>query len=254
MRYNESLTLFIIICLRTMTDTKQPGQPEPTPEHTTAGHRSRLIEKMREKGPNALSDQEILEALLFFNYRRQDVKPVVKSLFSHYPDLIAILNAPRHELCRIRQLGPAAVDLVQIVTSLHQRLDQQALRAGDILSNWEAVKSFCTRRLGHLKIEKFMVIYLDGQNRVIVDEIVSSGTVNKTAVFPRELVRQALTHQASAVILVHNHPNHTPRASQADIEMTKRLFDALKLVDVSLHDHLIVAGNKCVSFKTQGLL
>ena len=233
---------------------RRPNRAEPLPRQTTAGHRSRLIEKMRERGPDALSDQEILEALLFFNYRRQDVKPVVKSLFSNYPDLTAILNAPRHELCQIRQFGPAAVDLVQIVTSLHQRLDEQALRAGDILSNWEAAKSFCIRRLGHLKIEKFMVIYLNGQNRVITDEIVSSGTVNKTAVFPRELVRQALTHQASAVIIVHNHPNHTTRASQADIDMTKRLYDALKLVDVSLHDHLIVAGNKCVSFKTRGLL
>ena len=233
---------------------KRPNPAIPFPEQNTAGHRSRLLEKMRERGPDALSDQEILEALLFFNYRRQDVKPIVKSLFSIYPDLTAILNAPRHELSQVRQFGPAAVDLVHIVTSLHQRLDEQALQAGDILSNWEAVKSFCIRRLGHLKIEKFMVIYLNGQNRVITDEIVSSGTVNKTAVFPRELVRQALTHQASAVILVHNHPNHTTRASQADIDMTKRLFDALKLVDVSLHDHLIVAGNKCVSFKTQGLL
>ena len=137
---------------------------------------------------------------------------------------------------------------------MHKRLDEQALRDGDILSNWEAVKSFCIRRLGHLRIEKFMVIYLDGQNRVITDEIVSSGTVNKTAVFPRELVRQALTHQASAVIIIHNHPNHTTRASQADIDMTKRLQEALNLVDIALHDHLIVAGNACVSFKTQGLL
>ncbi len=237
-----------------MADEKRPDRPAPLSEVNTAGHRGRLLEKMRQKSADALSDQEILEALLFFNYRRQDVKPVVKRLFSHYPDLTAILNAPRHELSRIKQFGPAAVDLLQIVTSLHQRLDEQALRAGDILSNWEAVKSFCIRRLGHLKIEKFMVIYLDGQNRVITDEVVSSGTVNKTAVFPRELVKQALTHQATAVIIVHNHPNHTTRASQADIDMTKRLHDALRLVDITLHDHLIVAGNSCVSFKTQGLL
>ena len=178
----------------------------------------------------------------------------MKRLFNHYPDLTALLNAPRHVLCQIKQFGPTAADLLQIVTALHKRLDEQALRDGDILSNWEAVKSFCIRRLGHLKIEKFTVIYLDSQNRVITDEIVSSGTVNKTAVFPRKLVRQALTHQASAVIIVHNHPNHTTRASQTDIDMTKRLHDALRLVDISLHDHLIVAGSACVSFKSQGLL
>lgn len=237
-----------------MADERKVERPAPPPDQTTAGHRSRLIGKMRHKGPDALSDQEVLEALLFFNYRRQDVKPIVKRLFNHYPDLTAMLNAPRHVLCQIKQFGPTAADLLQIVTALHKRLDEQALRDGDILSNWEAVKSFCIRRLGHLKIEKFMVIYLDSQNRVITDEIVSSGTVNKTAVFPRELVRQALTHQASAVIIVHNHPNHTTRASQADIDMTKRLHDALRLVDISLHDHLIVAGSACVSFKTQGLL
>ena len=237
-----------------MADERKVERPAPPPDQTTAGHRSRLIGKMRHKGPDALSDQEVLEALLFFNYRRQDVKPIVKRLFNHYPDLTALLNAPRHVLCQIKQFGPTAADLLQIVTALNKRLDEQALRDGDILSNWEAVKSFCIRRLGHLKIEKFMVIYLDSQNRVITDEIVSSGTVNKTAVFPRELVRQALTHQASAVIIVHNHPNHTTRASQADIDMTKRLHDALRLVDISLHDHLIVAGSACVSFKTQGLL
>ena len=237
-----------------MADERKVERPAPPPDQTTAGHRSRLIGKMRHKGPDALSDQEVLEALLFFNSRRQDVKPIVKRLFNHYPDLTALLNAPRHELCQIKQFGPTAADLLQIVTALHKRLDERALRDGDILSNWEAVKSFCIRRLGHLKIEKFMVIYLDSQNQVITEEIVSSGTVNKTAVFPRELVRQALTHQASAVIIVHNHPNHTTRASQADIDMTKRLHDALRLVDISLHDHLIVAGSACVSFKTQGLL
>ena len=237
-----------------MASNKKADEPGPFQEQTTAGHRSRLIEKMRQKGAEALSEQEILESLFFFNYRRQDVKPIVKRLFSCYPDLTALLNAPRHELYKIKQVGPTAADLLQIVTALHKRLDEQALRDGDILSNWEAVKSFCIRRLGHLRIEKFMVIYLNGQNRVITDEIVSSGTVNKTAVFPRELVRQALTHQASAVIIIHNHPNHTTRASQADIDMTKRLQEALNLVDIALHDHLILAGNACVSFKTQGLL
>ena len=96
--------------------------------------------------------------------------------------------------------------------------------------------------------------YLNGPNRVITDEIVSSETVNKAAVFPRELLRQALTHQTSKVIIMYNYPNHTTRARQADIDMTKRLHDALRLVDISLHDHLIVAGSACVSFKTQGLL
>lgn len=136
-----------------MADERRVERPLPLPEQTTAGHRSRLIEKMRQKGADALSDQEVLETLLFFNYRRQDVKPIVKRLFSHYPDLTALLNAPRHELCQINQFGPTAADLLEIVTALH-----------------------------------------------------------------------------------------------------KRLQDALKLVDISLHDHLIVAGSACVSFKTQGLL
>ena len=136
-----------------MADERRVERPLPFPEQTTAGHRSRLIEKMRQKGADALSDQEVLETLLFFNYRRQDVKPIVKRLFSHYPDLTALLNAPRHELCQINQFGPTAADLLEIVTALHKRLDEQALRDGDILSNWEAVKSFCIRRLGHLRIE-----------------------------------------------------------------------------------------------------
>lgn len=118
-----------------------------------------------------------------------------------------------------------------------------------VLSNWKAVQNFCIRRLGYSAVEKFIILYLDVQNGVIADEIISIGTVNRTAVFPREVVKKALDHQAASLIIVHNHPSSSTKPSDADIMLTRRIRDALALVDIALHDHLIVTSNNVSSMK-----
>ena len=119
-----------------------------------------------------------------------------------------------------------------------------------MLSNWEVVLNFMVEQLGHEAIEKFMVIYLNSQNEVITDEIMSSGTVDRTAIFPREIAKHALQYRAT----VHNHPTGQLRPSKADIDMTRQVKEALQTVAVTLHDHIIVGGTKTVSFKSMGLL
>ena len=123
-----------------------------------------------------------------------------------------------------------------------------------VLSNWKAVQNFCIRRLGYSAVEKFIILYLDVQNGVIADEIISIGTVNRTAVFAREVVKKALDHQAASLIIVHNHPSSSTKPSDADIMLTRRIKDALALVDIALHDHLIVTSNNVSSMKALNLL
>ena len=220
----------------------------------TSGHRIRMREKLRDNGGESLSHQELLEMLLFYNFRRGDVKPLVKSLFARFETLDHILHAPEDEVMKVPGVGPETADLFALVRTLYYRMSQQHLTRNDVLTNWEAVLNFMVRRLGHEGIEKFMVIYLNSQNEVITDEIMSSGTVDRTAIFPREIARHALQHRATAVIIVHNHPTGHLRPSKADIDMTRQTKDALQTVDIVLHDHIIVGGTKTVSFKSMGLL
>jgi len=231
----------------------EPQKP-PHPKDLIAGHRMRMKCKLHEMGPESLSHQELLEMILYLSFKRGDVKPVVKALFHQFDTLGNILNASETELKSISGVGPAVIDLFALLKTIYFRLDQGEMKRHDVLSNWEAVVNFTKHRLGHEKIEKFMVIYLNSQNIVVDDEIMSTGTINKTAIFPREIVRAALRRQAAAVIIVHNHPTGTLRPSHADIEMTHKIQAALATVDVTLHDHLILGGNETVSFKSMGLL
>jgi DNA repair protein RadC len=129
--------------------------------------------------------------LLFLNCRRQDVKPIVKSLFKHFGSLGAICDASPTELARFPNLGSGGITLLLLIKGLFYRLDQEQVLGRSVLSNWKAVQNFCIRRLGYSAVEKFIILYLDVQNGVIADEIISIGTVNRTAVFAREVVKKA---------------------------------------------------------------
>ena len=210
--------------------------------------------KLLERSSETLSEQELLEMLLFLNYRRQDVKPIVKSLFKHFGSLGAICDASPTELARIPNLGSSGITLLLLIKGLFYRLDQEQVSGRSVLSNWKAVQNFCIRRLGYSAVEKFMILYLDAQNGVNEDAIFSIGTVNRTAVFPREVVKKALDHQAVSQIVVHNHLSSSTKPSDADIMLTRRIRDALALVDIALHDYLIATSNNVSSMKALNLL
>ena len=236
------------------TPPKIPSKIPAKTDDTQAGHRDRMRAKLLERGSESLSEQELLEMLLFLNYRRQDVKPIVKSLFKHFGSLGAICDASPTELARIPNFGTGGIALLLLIKGLFYRLDQEQVTDRSVLSNWQAVQSFCIRRLGYSAVEKFMILYLDAQNGVIADEIISIGTVNRTAVFPREVVKKALEYQAASLIIVHNHPSSSTKPSDADIMLTRRIKDALALVDIALHNHLIVTSNNVSSIKALNLL
>jgi len=224
------------------------------PDTGQAGHRDRLREKLFEKGSEAFSDQELIEMVLFAAHPRGDVKPLVKRLFKEFETVSGILYADRAALEDIPGIGPAAVAQLHLLQGLNHRISKDLVKDQPILSNWEAVQRYCIDRLGHSKIEQFLVLFLDSQNRFIDDRILATGTTDQAAVYPKEIARAALERHSHAVILVHNHPSHSCQPSQPDIHITRQIKEALKALDISLHDHLIVAGQTCQSLRALGLL
>jgi len=219
-----------------------------------AGHRKRMRQKLIDKGASALSDEEWLEMLLFYRIGRGDVKPQVKELLAKYRHIGALAAAPIEQIAEINGIGEKSALLIKLLESLSYRMAKTQAYERPILSNWEAVQHYCITTLGHEKIEKLLAICLDNQNKIISDDVLFEGTIDRTAIFPREIVKLALHRGASAVILVHNHPSGDTRPSAADIEMTTHIMQALKLVDIKLHDHLIVAGAKCISLRSHQLI
>jgi DNA repair protein RadC len=220
----------------------------------TKGHRRRMREKLLQKGADSLTDLEILEMLMFAGLPRGDTKPLAKNLMRSFGSLAAILRAPTESLRQHDGVGDAVLASLKLVEAAGLHLVHSDVHKRPVLTSWGAVKHYCINRLAHEPIEHLIMLCLDNRNRLIAEEPLSKGTVNQTPVYIREVINAALKHHAQAVILVHNHPSGEAEPSRADIEMTDQLKRALNLVTIALHDHLIVAGRQCVSFKSLGHL
>ena len=224
-------------------------------QDASAGHRGRMRDKLLEYGAANLSDAEILEMALYNVQKRSDVKPLVKMLLKQFKSIGGVIAATDEELRAFPGVGDALICQLRVINEAGLRLTRDNLKTDKpVMQNWKAVLRYVTDKLSHARLEHCLVLYLDSQNRLITDEILTTGTNNQAILYPSEIARSALRHHANAVILVHNHPSHDTRASDADIQITRKIKDALNAVDVELHDHLIVAGRHCKSFKSMGLL
>ena len=219
----------------------------------TIGHRDRLRQKSRDKGLESLTDQELFELLLFSMLPRIDTKPIVKSCFKKFHSFAGIINASEAELCAIDGLGPKTVQQIKAIKCLFGRLSFERIKQKNILSSWHDLEFYCIQELSNYPIEAFLMILLDNQNQVIHIKELGRGTVNQMTTYPREVLKLALSYEALSVILVHNHPSQDDRASREDIHLTNNLQSTLRSANITLHDHLIIAGGKCVSLRNQGL-
>ena len=210
--------------------------------------------KVREKGAETLSELELLEMILYAGSPRRDTKPLAKDLIRHFGSLSAVLRAPQAQLIALDGVGEAAISAIRIVEAAGLHLSHSDIRNRPIPTSWSAVQHYCVTLLAHEPVEYFVMLCLDNRNRLIAEETLSRGTVDQTPVYVREVINSALKHHAKAVILANNHPSGEREPSRADIDMTAELKAALALVTVTLHDHLIVAGQDVVSFKSLGLL
>ena len=205
-------------------------------------------------GTVALADYELLELVLFRAIPRRDVKPLAKRLLSEFGDFNRVISAPPARLGRVQGIGTAAVQELKIVEAAAHRLSQARVLGQDALTSWSSLMEYCKVSMAHHATEHFRVLFLDRKNILIADEEQAKGTVDHVPVYPREVAKRALELDASALILVHNHPSGDPTPSEADISMTRRIDAALSVLGVTLHDHVIIGKEQDASFRSLGLL
>ena len=219
-----------------------------------AGHRGRLLDRFRDGGPDAIPDYELLEMILFRVFPRGDTKPVAKALMAKFKNFSEVLNAADERLKEVDGIGQRAVDELKLVRAAALRMMQTQMLHREVLSTWTAVLDYCKAVQGRDDIERFRILFLDKRNQLIADEVQQSGTVDHTPVYVREIIKRALQLGATALVLVHNHPSGDPSPSRADIDMTKQVVDATRLLNVTVHDHIIVGRNGHFSFRAAKLI
>ncbi len=218
------------------------------------GHRERLRERFLRGSDDALPDYELLELLLFFSIPRCDTKPMAKQLLERFGSLAGAINAAPEQLADFERMNQQTLALFKALRSLGARLAREDLSEKPILDNWDRLIAYLRACMAHRPIEQFRLLFLDRRNVLIADEVQNQGTIDHTPVYTREVVKRALTLDASAIVMVHNHPSNHPTPSKPDIDMTRQIRDALDKVGILLHDHLIISRRGHTSFRQIGLL
>lgn len=201
-----------------------------------------------------MHDYELLELLLTYSIPRRDVKPVAKKLLSEFGSLSGVLDADPRKLEGLSGVGSMSATLIRLVKELYGSYLADNMKKGDILSSPEAVLKFARVRLSGLVNEAFMVIFLNVKNEVIDHSILHEGTVYNVAVYPRRIIESAISHHASGIILVHNHPSGNPSPSREDKILTRDITQAASTIDIRVLDHIIVGKDGYFSFLGKGLL
>lgn len=217
-------------------------------------HRKRLRARFMDGGAQAMPDYEMLELVLFRAIPRQDVKPLARQLLDSFGDFNRVLSAPADRLTQVQGVGPAVICELKIIEAAAHRLARARVMQRHIVSSWDQLIDYCHTAMAHRDTEQFRVLFLDRKNVLIADEEQAKGTVDHVPVYPREVVKRALELNASALILVHNHPSGDPTPSDSDIAMTHQVERAAQALSITLHDHLIIGKSRELSFRAEGLL
>ncbi len=217
------------------------------------GHRERLRERFA-AAPDALPDYEILEMVLFRAIARGDVKGLAKALIARFGSLAEVIHAPVAQLAEVKGVGPAILHDLKLLETVGQRLALGAVDKREVLGSWSAVLTYCRTAMAFAEREEFRVLFLDKRNGLLGDEVMQRGTVDHTPVYPREVMKRALQRNASALILVHNHPSGDTTPSRLDLEMTREIVALAGPLGIVIHDHLIIGREGHASFRALGLL
>jgi DNA repair protein RadC len=211
-------------------------------------------EKLLARGPEALSDAELLAIFLRTGVAGKTAVDVARDLLSQFGSLRGLLAAERPTLCALPGLGNAKLAQLMAALEIGRRHLSETLSRGTALESSHDTREYLKARLRDLDREVFCALFLDTRHRVLAFEELAHGTLNGTAVYAREVVKSALRHNAAAVIFAHNHPSGVAEPSRADEVLTARLKDALALVEIRVLDHVVVGDGEFVSFCERGLL
>lgn len=218
------------------------------------GHRKRLKDKFLNTHSDSFTDYEILELILFQAIPRRDVKPIAKEMINKIGNLDNILHSNPNKLDDIKGVSDNVRVCLKLMKEVLNRVLQEKVIKQNVISSWGDVLNYLKFAMGNLKTEEFRILFLNKQNTLIADEIMSHGTIDQTIAYPREIIKRALFHEAGALILVHNHPSGSTKPSRSDIDLTNEIVSGCKAVNVTVHDHVIVTKNQFYSFKSNMLL
>lgn len=211
-------------------------------------------EKLLQKGSAALSDAELLAIFLRTGVKGCSAVDLARKVLQQFNSLRNLFAASETEFCKILGLGVAKYAQLQAVLELSTRALTENLQKKNVFANTTQTKNYVLSKLGHYQREVFACLFLDNQHRLIAYEELFYGTINYSNIHPREIVKRALHYNAQALVLAHNHPSGVATPSQADLSATQQLLKILKVIDVEILDHLLVAGNRVLSFVEAGLI
>jgi len=234
-----------------MDELKKPDISSESPQ---TGHRWRLREKFLKGGLQGFLDYEIVEILLTLGTPRRDCKEQAKDAMHRFKALRRVLDADPQELQEISGIGPHNVFGIKLVQEVSRRFLKEKMMSRPVCHSSKEVFDYLYHALRDAKTEKFKVLFLDAKNTILEEKTFFEGTVDASAVYPREVIKAALRHDASSLIFVHNHPSGDPDPSECDREITKELVFAASLMQLKVLDHIIIGNNCYYSFADQGLI
>lgn len=225
---------------------------KPTINIKDLPYESRPREKLLSRGPQALSDAELLAIFFRVGVKGMNAIELADSVLTTFGSLRGLFAATQSQFCSYKGLGEAKYAQLQAVLEMTQRYLAETLRKGDALNCPDDTKRLLTSLLRDRDREAFLVLYLDNQNQMIAHEVLFEGTIGAASIYPREVVKKSLENNAAALILAHNHPSGLAEPSQADRRITRRIADALSLVDIRVLDHFVIGDGEIVSFAERG--
>ncbi|WP_394198788.1 RadC family protein [Litoreibacter albidus] len=218
------------------------------------GHRQRVRDRFLKAGCDATLDSDLLELVLFRAIPRREVHSLARRLLATFGDFNGVIAASANRLAAVQGVGTSVIQELKIVEAAAQKMARSKVMHRDVLSSWDALLEYCRTKMARMEREQFRVLFLDRRNRLVADEALQTGTVDHVPVYPREVVKRALELNASALILVHNHPSGDATPSDEDIAMTRQIATGAETLGLSLHDHLIIGAAGNYSFRSHGLI
>lgn len=218
---------------------------------SNTGHRQRLRSKFLKSGTDSLHDYELLELLLTYAIPRRDVKPIAKELLNKFDNIQGVFDAPIDQLTAMDGIGENVASLIYLIKGLGAKYLEDKAKDYHFLSNISDAIKFVRMKIGGDSKETFMIIYLGSQNQMLNYDCFASGTIDRTNVYRREIVELCLKNRAVSIILGHNHPSGFCTPSPEDLLVTKNIKQALKLIDVRVHDHIIVSSMSSYSMASK---
>lgn len=220
------------------------------------GHRERLRKRYIKSGLEGFNDYEILELLLTYSIARKDVKPIAKELIEKFGTIDEIVKSDIKSLLEVDGIGEGSAVFLKLIGDIALTLYREKIEDKDILTikSKNILLSYLRGEIGYSPREEFKILFLDTSNKLIASETLFSGTIDKSAIYPREIVERVIKNRAKSVIFAHNHPSGSISPSKKDIELTQYMYDSLKLLEIRLLDHIIVTKNSYFSFLEEGLI